>query len=147
MIRVLIRTADFDAGKEIALLSASGGGAVASFVGQVRGDDAVALLSLEHYPAMTQTVLEKIAEEAVSRWSLRAATIVHRVGDIPVGAQIMFCGAAADHRADALAACTFLIDRLKTDAPFWKKEIAADGSEQWVEQREADLARGESWDR
>ena len=107
---------------------ALGGGAVASFTGIARDDDGVAAIELEHYPAMTEASLFALIDEAFERWSLLGCVLIHRVGRIAVGEPIVLVGTAASHRAEALEACAFLIDRLKTDALFWKKEHRADGS-------------------
>ncbi len=122
-----------------------GAGAIASFTGQVR-DSAGSLdsLTLEHYPGMTERELERIAREAVDRFGLLAVTIVHRAGEMPPGEPIVFVGAAAPHRHAALQAVDFMMDFLKTDAPFWKKE-ASDGEERWVDARESDHAARARW--
>ncbi len=100
-----------------------GAGAVATFTGLVRTDDGVDTLELEHYPGATEAALRSLAEQATTRWALHAVTIVHRVGPMRAGERIVFVAAAAAHRAAALEACAYLIDRLKTDAPFWKREV------------------------
>ncbi len=148
MARILVQEADFNAGAEIALLSAAGGGAVASFVGVVRSDaDApVTSMRLEHYPGMTETAIAEIAGEAERRFALLACTVIHRVGLMPAGAQIVFAGAAAAHRHAALDAVTFLMDWLKTKAPFWKQEFFAGGAARWVEAKAADDAVAVHWD-
>lgn len=121
------------------------GGAVATFTGLVRADDGVEELTLEHYPGATEAALTRLAEEASARWSLTAANIVHRVGAMRPGERIVFVGTCAPHRAAALEACAFLIDRLKTDAPFWKRERR--GTEaRWVEQRERDKSAAARWE-
>ena len=142
MIRILVSPAPIDVAAELPGLEASG--AVATFVGLVRADDGVATLELEHYPGATEAALERLAREAAARWSLDAATIVHRVGPMTPGERIVFVGTAAPHRAAALEACAYLIDRLKTDAPFWKKETLA-GAARWVEPRDSDDAAAERW--
>jgi molybdopterin synthase catalytic subunit len=144
MKRILVQNEDFDSGAELAALEATGAGAVASFTGIVRGDGGVTAMTLEHYPAMTQAALESLADQAAARWSLSAVTLIHRVGELHPGDRIVFVGTASAHRAAALEACAFLIDRLKTDAPFWKKERRADG-EAWVGARESDDAAAERW--
>lgn len=120
------------------------GGAVATFTGLVRADDGVEELMLEHYPGATEAALTRLAEEAVARWSLAAASIVHRVGPMRPGERIVFVGTCAPHRGAALEACAFLIDRLKTDAPFWKRERRGE-SARWVEQREGDTNAADRW--
>lgn len=142
MIRVAVTTDAIDIAAEQVLLEQ--GGAVATFTGLVRADDGVATLELEHYPGATEAALTRLAEEAVRRWSLNAATIVHRVGPMQPGERIVFTGAASAHRAAALDACAFLIDRLKTDAPFWKREVVA-GEGRWVEARDSDDHAADRW--
>ena len=102
-------------------------------------------MTLEHYPAMTGAVLEALAGEAAARWPLDGVTLIHRVGRLFPGDRIVFVGAASRHRAAALEACAFLIDRLKTDAPFWKKEEFADGRSAWVEARASDDDAARRW--
>ena len=138
---------DFDVGAETAALIAAsaGAGGLASFVGIVRSDAGrpIAAMSLEHYPAMTERALQAIADAAVARFGLLGCTVIHRHGRLLPGAQIVLVLAAAAHRAAALDGCAFLIDWLKTSAPFWKKEHFADGREQWVKAKaEDDLAAG-----
>lgn len=145
MIKILVRGDDFDAGAEITNLSALGGGAVASFIGQVRGDGELEALELEHYPAMTEKALRKIAEKADEQWALHGVTIIHRIGRLKVGEQIVLACTCSDHRQAAIESCSFIMDQLKTVAPFWKKEIKKDGSESWVEERQSDIAAAKSW--
>ncbi len=145
MISIRVQPDDFDVGAELAALEAQGGGAVASFTGLVRPDDGVEAMTLEHYPGMTEKALRDLADHATSRWPLCGVTVIHRVGTLRAGARIVFVAAASDHRAAALEACAFLIDRLKTDAPFWKKEHRAAG-ETWVEARTADDIAAKRWD-
>lgn len=120
-------------------------GAVATFVGRVRGDDGVSELLLEHYPGATERALTAIAAEATGRWGLSEAVIVHRVGAMTPGEVIVFVAAAAAHRQPALDACGFMIDRLKTHAPFWKRETRGREA-RWVEQRGGDHAAAARWD-
>ncbi len=145
MICVRVQPEDFDGGAELAALEGKGGGAVASFTGNVRADDGVEAMTLEHYPGMTEKALTMLAEQATARWPLCGVTVLHRVGTLRAGDRIVFVGTASDHRAAALEACAFLIDRLKTDAPFWKKEHRRDG-DSWVEARATDDAAARSWD-
>ena len=140
MITVTIGLDAFDVGIETKRLGVHGVGAVASFVGVVRNDGNLTALTLEHYPGMTEAALATLAHVASDRWSLLAATIYHRVGQLVPGDPIVFVGTSAPHRRDALEACAFLIDRLKTDAPLWKRESFGDGREAWVEARAADQA-------
>ncbi|MEP2988708.1 MAG: molybdenum cofactor biosynthesis protein MoaE [Parasphingorhabdus sp.] len=145
MIKVEVSADDFDAGYQISKLSALGGGAVASFIGLVRGDDDVEALELEHYPVMTQKTLRDIAETASDRWPLHGITIVHRVGKISLGEQIVLVCTCSDHRNAALDACSYIMDRLKTDAPFWKKQWFKGGRSEWVEERQSDLDAKCKW--
>ena len=145
MIRVEVGTADFDIGAETAKVAEQGGGAIASFVGQVRNDGNLDTLELEHYPAMTDKALRKIAETAQADWPLHAITIIHRVGKLSVGENIVLVVTGSDHREAAIESCSFIMDRLKTVAPFWKKETGSDGSTKWIEERESDLKASEKW--
>jgi molybdopterin synthase catalytic subunit len=145
MKAVRITHEPFDNAAELLRLAKLGGGAVASFTGIARDDNGVTAIELEHYPAMTEASLKALIDEAVARWSLLGAVLVHRVGIITVGEPIVVVGTAAGHRAEALEACAFLIDRLKTDAPFWKKEHRSDGSAKWVDAKSSDDARAEKW--
>ncbi len=145
MIDVRVSPEPFDAGAEIDRLALAGVGGIASFIGVVRGDGGLTSLTLDHYPAMTQKALEVLAADAKARWDLEAATIVHRVGTMVPGDRIVFVGTASAHRAAALESCTFLIDRLKTDAPFWKRETFLDGRAAWVDARESDDAAATRW--
>jgi molybdopterin synthase catalytic subunit len=145
MKRVLVQAADFDAGAELAALNLPGVGGIGSFIGTVRGGGGLVALELEHYPGMTERALEKIAGEALARWDLAGCTVIHRFGRLEPEQNIVFVGAASAHRGDALAATAFLIDWLKTSAPFWKREIFAGGEARWVEAREADDAAAVAW--
>ncbi len=146
MIRVVVDRTPIDVATEMALAEqAAGAGAVATFSGLVRADDGVGTLELEHYPGATEAALVRVAQEAVARWSLGAASIVHRVGPMAPGERIVFVAASAPHRAAALEACAYLIDRLKTDAPFWKRETRGSKAE-WVEARAADTSAAERWE-
>ena len=144
MIRVFVQTAPIEVAAEFAELVAAGVGGIATFTGVVRADDGVSALELEHYPGATEAALRTLAEEAVERWSLAAATITHRVGVMHPGDLVVFVGTAAVHRAAALESCAYLIDRLKTEAPFWKRETRGD-SASWVEPREGDMAAAARW--
>ncbi len=146
---VRVQTGDFDVGAEIAALRRANPkvGAVASFIGVVRdlneGDD-VATLTLEHYPGMTEKSLEAIVAEAKSRWDIFDALIVHRVGELRPLDQIVLVVVTSAHRGESFAACEFIMDYLKTRAPFWKKEQTPDGA-RWVDARSADDAAAERW--
>jgi len=122
-------------------------GAIVTFSGLVRDmhdGQVVNGLFLEHYPGMTERSLHTIAAEAQERWPLLAITIIHRIGELKAGDQIVFVGVSSSHRSAAFAACEFIMDYLKTRAPFWKKSLQADG-ECWVDARESDTAASERW--
>ena len=147
MIRVIVQTAPIDVLAEITQAETAGergAGAVATFTGLVRADDGVETLELEHYPGATEVALTKVATGAVERWELSAVTIVHRVGPMHPGERIVFVAAASAHRAASLEACAYLIDRLKTDAPFWKRETRGTQAS-WVEARDADKDAAARW--
>lgn len=144
MIRVSVDSAPIELSQELAALEERGAGGVATFTGMVRGEDGVTALELEHYPGMTEAVLCDLAEAATERWSLLGVTIVHRVGSMRPGERIVFVGTAALHRREALDACAYLIDRLKTGAPFWKREERGEDAA-WVEARSSDEAAAERW--
>jgi molybdopterin synthase catalytic subunit len=152
MPMVRIQPEDFDLSTEQRELQAEAGegaGAVVSFVGTVRGvSDGQPLtgMTLEHYPGMTEAAIEAMVADARVRFDLQAARVVHRVGRLPPGAQIVAVLVAAGHRGAAFQACEFLMDFLKTRAPFWKKEHRADG-DHWVEARAADEAALNRWQR
>ena len=144
MIRILVSNAVIDLAAEMAGVEAEGAGAVSTFTGLVRADDGVGTLELEHYPGATEAALQILAEMACTRWALLSATIVHRVGAMLPGERIVFVGVSAPHRSSALEACAFLIDRLKTDAPFWKRETRG-GQKLWVEPRDSDDRAAARW--
>jgi molybdopterin synthase catalytic subunit len=136
-MKVSVQAHDFDAGEEIRALSRDPKvGAVASFVGVVREVG----MTLEHYPGMTERALHKIVEEACGRWQVLDCTVIHRYGPLAPTEQIVLVVVASPHRGDAFAACEFIMDYLKTQAPFWKKEAAG-----WVEARAADDRAAERW--
>ncbi|MCV6614633.1 MAG: molybdopterin synthase catalytic subunit MoaE [Cellvibrionaceae bacterium] len=146
---VRVQTQDFDPNAEYQWLRAdsAGSGALLSFVGQVREfnlDSDVSALQLEHYPGMTEKVLEKLLTEARQRWQLSRAKIIHRYGRLAINDQIVYIGVASPHRDEAFDACRFLIDVLKTQAPFWKKEIA-DSGERWLDARASDQEQAKKW--
>jgi molybdopterin synthase catalytic subunit len=145
MIRAAVTLAAIDVAAELAAHDAGGHGASASFIGRVRGDGGLTELMLEHHPAMTQKSLDNLAELAADRWNLAAVTLVHRVGSMVPGDTIVLVLTSSPHRAAALDACAFLIDRLKTDVPLWKRESFADGGQRWVEPRASDDARAANW--
>lgn len=144
MIRILVDPRPIDVAGAMAALEADGAGAIATFAGRVRADDGVDVLDLEHYPGVTESALQALAAEASARWGLLAASVIHRVGPMRPGEMIVFVGTAAGHRGAALDACAFLIDRLKTDAPFWKRETR-DGTHRWVDARAGDDAAADRW--
>jgi molybdopterin synthase catalytic subunit len=144
MIRVAVTMESIDLAAELAGVEAAGAGAVASFTGLVRADDGVTLLELEHYPGATEAALKALATEAADRWRLTAVTVLHRVGAMRPGERIVLVAVAAPHRAAARDDCADLIDRLKTDAPFWKRETRPDGA-LWVEPRADDTAAADRW--
>ena len=147
--RVSIRSDDFDLGAEVAALPQGDGGvgAVAAFIGTVRDRNdgaAVQSLELEHYPGMTEAAIEAMIDEAMRRFEIRAARVVHRVGVLAPSAQIVLVAVTSAHRGQAFQACEFLMDYLKTQAPFWKKEAGPDGA-RWVDARVADDAALARW--
>ena len=144
---VRVQTEDFDVGAESRALQADAVGAIALFVGTVRGmssDNGVTAMTLEHYPGMTEDELERIEAEARARWPLEDVTIIHRIGRLEAGDQIVLVGAASPHRQAAFDAAQFIMDFLKTDAPFWKAEERGDETS-WVDARESDNAARERW--
>jgi molybdopterin synthase catalytic subunit len=145
MIRALVQPGAIDVAAELDLHDAGGYGASASFIGRVRGDDDLTELFLDHHPAMTAAGLADLAHAAADRWHLSALTVIHRIGALVPGETIVLVLASSAHRAEALAACEFLIDRLKTDVMLWKRETFADGRVAWVNPRESDQARAEKW--
>ena len=146
---VRVQTEDFDIAREIERLRGGGAqvGAVASFIGLVRDVNeatAVRTLTLEHYPAMTEKALSQIVDDAKSRWKIYDALVVHRVGELKPGDQIVLVAVTGAHRGDAFAACEFIMDYLKTRAPFWKKEHTPEGA-RWVEARDSDDEAARRW--
>lgn len=137
MIHASLQPEPIDIGSVIAEAQAGGAGAIATFSGIVRADDGVTALELEHHPSMTQTVMQSLAEEAAARWSLLAVRVVHRVGRMAPGETVVTIATVAAHRHEALEACAFLIDMLKTKAPFWKREWRGQAGV-WVEARPSD---------
>lgn len=146
--RIRVQAEDFDPGAETAWLHEQDrrAGAVATFLGLVRDDaqDPLTSLFLEHYPGMTEKALGAIVDQARTRWPLGRVVLLHRVGELAPGDSIVFVGVASAHREAAFAACEFLMDYLKREAPFWKKEKRASG-EHWVEQKGSDLERAGRW--
>ena len=149
MSRVRVQPGDFDLSAEIGALRGQDArvGAVVSFVGTVRdmNDGAsVAAMELEHYPGMTEQAIETIVAQACQRWPLFGAQVIHRVGPLQPMDQIVLVACSAAHRGEAFAACEFIIDYLKTEAPFWKKEQTPDGA-RWVDARATDDIALEKW--
>lgn len=149
-MHIRVQTEDFDVGAELAQLRAGNAkiGAIASFVGLVRDlneNAEVSEMILEHYPAMTQKSLEGIVSQAKQRWDIYDALVIHRVGKLVPTDQIVLVAVTSAHRGEAFAACEFIMDYLKTQAPFWKKEQTASGS-RWVESRESDNKAAQRWE-
>ena len=149
-MRVQVQEADFDLSTEIAAMRQARPdlGAVVAFIGLVRDINAgsnVAAMTLEHYPAMTQKALEGIAAQAIQRWDIAEVLVIHRVGRLLPTDQIVLVAVAGAHRGPAFQACEFIMDYLKTQAPFWKKEQTPNG-EQWVEARDTDNAAAQRWE-
>ena len=146
---VRVQTEDFDVSREIAALRAGNPkiGAIASFIGVVRDlneGDSVAEMTLEHYPGMTEKSVDEIITQARGRWQVMDALVIHRIGTLKPLDQIVLVVVTSAHRGDAFAACEFIMDYLKTRAPFWKKEQTGQGA-RWVDARAADDAAAERW--
>ncbi len=144
--RIRVQSEDFDVGGELEALLREGAdpGAIASFVGVVRRDGDLRAMTLEHYPAMTEREIARHVEDARVRWPLDAVTVVHRIGRLKPGERIVLVAVASRHRAEAFAACAFLVDYLKTRAPFWKLEERGD-TQAWVEARAKDDEAARRW--
>ncbi|MEE4411766.1 MULTISPECIES: molybdopterin synthase catalytic subunit MoaE [unclassified Serratia (in: enterobacteria)] len=146
--RIRVGAAPFSVGDEYQWLAqCDDDGAVVTFTGKVRNHnlgDNVSALTLEHYPGMTEKALAEIVEEARSRWPLQRATVIHRVGELFPGEEIVFVGVTSAHRGMAFAATEFIMDYLKTRAPFWKREATGQG-ERWVDARDSDRQAAERW--
>jgi molybdopterin synthase catalytic subunit len=148
MAHIKVQTEDFDVGAEIAALTAGRTdiGGIGCFVGTVRDNGrSVVGMTLEHYPGMTERAITRIADQAAERWPLLGCTVIHRVGPLRAGENIVLVIAASAHRQAALDATAFLIDWLKTKAPFWKREDLADGSGDWVDARDEDDTAASRW--
>ena len=146
---IRVQQEDFDLGAELLALREGNPkiGAIASFLGLVRDineGDAVAGMSLEHYPGMTEKALERIVEQAKTRWNIFDALVIHRVGDLKPTDQIVMVAVTGAHRGEAFAACEFIMDYLKTEAPFWKREQTPSGA-RWVDARESDEQAKARW--
>ena len=149
-MKISVREADFDVGAELAALRANDArvGALASFVGLVRDvndGSGVSEMTLEHYPGMTEKALEKIVADAQGRWDIYDAVVIHRVGRLLPCDQIVLVAVTSAHRGEAFAACEFIMDYLKTQAPFWKREATPDGA-RWVDARDSDDSAAARWD-
>lgn len=146
--RVSVQVEDFSLNAEYdRLAEGTSAGAVVTFVGKVRDmnlGDNVTGLSLEHYPGMTEKALGEICDEAEQRWPLLKIRVIHRVGDLDIGDQIVFVGVSSAHRGAAFEACEFVMDYLKTKAPFWKKERTSEAT-RWVDSRDSDAKAAERW--
>ena len=141
-MRISVQREDFDLGAEVKAISGNPRiGAVASFVGLVRDVP----MTLEHYPGMTERAIGKIVEEAKTRWQVMDCTVIHRYGTLKPNDQIVLVAVASGHRGDAFAACEFIMDYLKTRAPFWKKEQTAQGT-RWVEAKTSDNKAADRWE-
>jgi molybdopterin synthase catalytic subunit len=148
---VRVQTGDFDVSRELAALRQGDArvGAVAAFIGTVRDlndASAVTTMTLEHYPGMTEKSLAAIVDDARARWDIFDAIVIHRIGELKPTDQIVLVGVTSAHRGDAFAACEFIMDFLKTRAPFWKKEVTPSGA-RWVEARGTDDDAAARWDR
>ena len=150
MNRIRIQPHDFDLANEYQQLReiSSAVGAVVTFTGLERdfeGDASIDSLSLQHYPGMTETLLQEIVDQANQRWQLIGSTVIHRVGELLPRDQIVFVGVASQHRSDAFEAAQFIMDYLKTKATLWKK-VSRDGKQQWIESKASDRQASTRWD-
>lgn len=145
MRHIALQTTVFDVGQELRKFEGKSLGAIASFSGSVRSENNITALSIEHHPVMTHKALEKLCAHAAERYHLLGVTIIHRYGTIKLGEPIVFVAAASAHRKEAMEAIIFMMDRLKTDVPLWKKEVFADGTSRWIEQKQSDVERSSSW--
>lgn len=149
-VSISIQTQDFNLSDEVALLEQNNDidGAVVTFTGRVRNKNEglkVSGLYLEHYPGMTEKSLEKIINTAQQRWDIGRVTVIHRIGQLSIGEQIVFVGVTSMHRKDAFAAAEFIMDYLKVQAPFWKKELTEQG-EKWLDAKSTDTNKAQQWD-
>ncbi|WP_461519588.1 molybdenum cofactor biosynthesis protein MoaE [Porticoccus sp.] len=149
MISISVQAEDFDIGQEYRQLQTDNTqvGGIAMFTGLVRdlADNPLTAMHLEHYPGMTEASLKQTAEQAAERWPLIDIRIVHRIGKLTPGEQIVFVGVSSAHREAAFSACEFIMDILKTSAPFWKKELHQDGAGNWVDAKASDQQRADRW--
>ncbi|MFB1014264.1 MAG: molybdopterin synthase catalytic subunit MoaE [Alteromonadaceae bacterium] len=149
LTEVSIQEIDFNLAEEVALLEKNNDldGAIVTFTGRVRNKNeglAVTALTLEHYPGMTEKSLEKIIKKAKERWNIGRVKIIHRIGRLTIGEQIVFVGVTSQHRQDAFAANEFIMDFLKVKAPFWKKELTEEG-DKWLKAKNSDCHKAEQW--
>lgn len=148
MDKIIVQTEDFDLASEVELIKTTNSsiGAVVSFIGTVRDltSESLVSLTLEHYPGMTEKSLRSIAKKARKKWEIESVTIIHRVGTLGIGDQIVLVITSSKHRQAAFDSCNFIMDFLKTDAPFWKKEVS-DKEEKWVGKRESDEEQKKRW--
>ena len=148
MDKIIVQTEDFDLTTEVELIKSTNSsiGAVVSFIGTVRDltGESLVSLSLEHYPGMTEKSLSSIADKARKKWEIESITIIHRVGTLGIGDQIVLVITSSKHRQAAFDSCNYIMDFLKTDAPFWKKEVS-DKEEKWVGKRESDEEQKKRW--
>ena len=144
-MKVIIQEQDFNAGLEINKLQQNNSsGAIVSFVGSVRGNDDFQALEIEHYPKMTKNAILQIVNQASKRWQIIDSLVIHRIGKLAVNQQIVLVAVSSKHRGIAFSACEYIIDYLKTQAPFWKKEYSKQGSH-WVASRDSDLQAKSKW--
>lgn len=147
--RIVVQREDFSLADEYARLATrADSGAIVTFVGKVRDfnqGEEVKGLALEHYPGMTEKALADIVQEARRRWPLQECTLIHRIGELWLGDQIVLVAVSSAHRDAAFDACHFIMDFLKTRAPFWKKELTTEGVQRWVEAKESDNAAAARW--
>lgn len=148
MDKIVVQTEDFDLTSEVELIKSTNSsiGAVVSFIGTVRDltSESLISLTLEHYPGMTEKSLRLIADKARKKWEIESVTIIHRVGTLGIGDQIVLVITSSKHRQAAFDSCNYIMDFLKTDAPFWKKEVS-DKEEKWVGKRESDEEQKKRW--
>ena len=149
MIKVSVQTKDFDLAEEVTLLESGNAidGATVTFVGRVRNNNdgnSVSSLFLEHYPGMTEKSLQNIIKQAQNKWNTGNITVIHRVGKLAIGEQIVFVGVTSKHRKDAFAANEFIMDYLKVSAPFWKKE-QTDAGDTWLDAKQSDTDKANTW--
>ena len=148
MDKIIVQTEDFDLASEVELIKSTNSslGAVVSFIGTVRDltSESLVSLTLEHYPGMTEKSLRSIAEKARKKWEIESVTIIHRVGTLGIGDQIVLVITSSKHRQAAFDSCNYIMDFLKSDAPFWNKEVS-DKEEKWVGKRESDEEQKKRW--